>query len=566
MYKIWLSFFIFFIFLIFLLIFSSWDLSPTIDEPIHIISGMENAKGYWKINFEHPPLVKFFSGHFLKFFGIKLREDLVLKYQKNPNLENLYELLRSTFENPKETMKILRISRLSPIIFYIFLILFSYLWVKNLFSHKRAIILIILIGLNPIILSNGAIVHTDIPMVSLLVISGYFFWLFYEKNLNRYLFLSSIFFGFALTTKYSALLFFPIFIFLLLLNKNLSFYLKLRNCFLFSFFTFLIIFFVLLLSSYKNKKEDMEKAIFVSSLELPCNNSLREDFKERALNLNKIPLISPYLIGIYRVYFHNKYCSPLNYFKGRFYEKGNIFYFPLAFFIKNNLGFILLFIFSLFLAFKYNSKKNFLFLYIFLYYFLLSLSSTYNIGVRHLIPAIISLSFFISKHIFIENIKKPIYNSISYILIFIFFLETIINYPNYMEHFNLLISKNRGSYMINDSNYDWGQKIYKLYLYSKEKNKKINCFLYGFSEPFLKEGNLEELKPNFPLEKGYYAISDFYEKIFLSFEIYGIESNSILLKENLKITYLLYGSSLKKILRRGKLIKDFKSIRVYLLE
>ncbi len=566
MHKIWLSFFLFFIFLIFLMIFSNWNISPTIDEPIHIISGMENVEGYWKTNFEHPPLLKFFSGYLLKFFGIKLKKDLMAKYQKEPNLENLYELLKGTFENPKDTMKILRISRLSPFFFYILLILFSYLWAKDIFSHKRALILIMLVGLNPIVLANGALVHTDVPLASLLVVSGYFFWLFYEKNSKKNLFLSSIFFGFALATKYSALLFFPIFVFLLFLKKRIKLYRKLINCFLFSTFAILVIFFVLLLSSYKNKKEEMERAIFVSALELPCENNLKEDFKERALNLNKITLISPYLIGIYRVYFHNKYCAPLNYFKGRFYEKGYIFYFPLAFLIKNNLGFILIFIFSLFLALKYGTQRDFFFLYISLYYFLLSLSSNYNIGVRHLIPAIIFLSFFISNHIFIDYLKKRAYILIPYILIFIFFLETVISYPNYMEHFNLLISKNRGSYLINDSNYDWGQKIYKLYLYSKEKNIKINCFLYGFSEPFLKEGNLEELKPNFFLEKGYYAISDYYENIFLSFERYGIDTNSILLKENLKVTYLLYRTPLKEILSRGKLVKDFNSIRVYLLE
>ena len=99
-----------------------------------------------------------------------------------------------------------------PIVFFNFLML-PLIWylLKKLFDKKVALLAIGLIALNPILIGIGQIVNPDATLWSTALISVLSFFLYLKTNKSRYIYLSGLFLGLALLSKYFASIFFVLF-------------------------------------------------------------------------------------------------------------------------------------------------------------------------------------------------------------------------------------------------------------------------------------------------------------------------------------------------------------------
>ena len=151
--------------------------------------------------------------------------------------------------------------RVVPTLSFLFVILLSFYWMKTagLFTQKNDYLKFLLLLLSiPVINVFLTISFPDPIMICMLMTSGFFFSLYLERqkssNLNQYFlwYTSVVFFGFALLSKYNAILFglgVLIFLFLSKKQKNNILYTK---HFIFSLLLILVIFYPVIFWNMQN--------------------------------------------------------------------------------------------------------------------------------------------------------------------------------------------------------------------------------------------------------------------------------------------------------------------------
>jgi 4-amino-4-deoxy-L-arabinose transferase-like glycosyltransferase len=183
-----------------------------------------------------------------------------------------------------------------------------------------------------------------------------------------------------------------------------------------------------------------------------------------------------------------------DYLLGAWSQEGWWYYYPLAFFFKSPLAFVLLTAASAGLALKCWKSMGPIERIPWIaagVYLLIAMSSHVNIGVRHLLPVFPLLCVGIGCAF--RRIKNPVANKAAFILLGWQTLAAIFAYPLYIQYFSEAIGgmKNGQKYLI-DSNYDWGQDAKRLKEFL-EKRGINHIYLDYFGTQY----NIEYLKiPN----------------------------------------------------------------------
>jgi hypothetical protein len=213
---------------------------------------------------------------------------------------------------------------------------------------------------------------------------------------------------------------------------------------------------------------------------------------------------------------------------GRFTNQSFTEYFPITYILKEHLG-ILAIIMSLVLVsiallirairhkkWKLNRKWLLKYWYewivitMILLYWFISIRGNLNLGIRHILPAVI-LTYIIVA-IGIVRILLPL--KFSKIILGIFFLwyigTALLAYPSYISHLNVLAGYNQGYQIFTDSNLDWGQDLKRLHIWTKEQNIDtlyIDYFGTGDIKYYLPDINIIPVKSSDGPKIGYTAIS-----------------------------------------------------------
>ncbi len=217
------------------------------------------------------------------------------------------------------------------------------------------------------------------------------------------------------------------------------------------------------------------------------------------------------------------------YFLGEVSRFGWRNYFPIVYFIKEPLawwGLVLVAIFTvigqltrggvgtfhrLSADWQTSSRDYFLknhftefamILWIFIYWYI-SINSTLNIGVRHLLPtypfAILLVSGQLSR--ILAHLKKTSARSLVFVPSFLIFsllawyvVENIRTYPFYLTYFNQTVGGPSGGHnYVVDSNLDWGQDLKRFSQWVEKNNlPKIELDYFGWAEPSYYLGNTYE--------------------------------------------------------------------------
>lgn len=504
--------------------------SLTFDERAHIPAGYSYVRyGDIRLNPEHPPFLKDLAGLPLLF----LQPQFPLQSEEWINGPNEQWEIGSMFLNctrPElacnDTFALTFWSRAPFVFVSLALAFFLFRWTRKISGPLAGLMALALMIGDPNMLAHNHLVTTDVGIAAFLFFVFYFFLEFLKNPSWKNTWLLAVFFTLVQLVKFSAVLLFPLFgffiltyaLFLPIVNDSSQTRWKIflqyvgKSLFVLAFYAVVVY-----------------VVYFFHTLTTPVSHILGTAymmFPERALGplaraiveyTSSIDILKPYaayLLGVLMV-FGRVAGGNTHYFLGSVQADAQMSYFPVVFFAKETVPFILLLVVSVFYAtfrgirsyisppehqqntFKARFFRHIDSIVIFsfvLMYSLLSIFGNLNIGFRHLFPIIPFLYLWIAKTIW-TMLKDPRLSSDTKkiagvgvsLLIFIQILIPFLHYPYYLPYYNELAGGTKQGYLIaTDSNYDWGQdlgrleKFVSLHNYCVQENiqRTLDCSLY----------------------------------------------------------------------------------------
>ncbi len=534
------------------------DDSLTFDEVAHILAGYSYVSEFdYRLNPEHPPLVKVLSGIPLLFLHLNFETTQELWNEVNQwgeykQWQAGHHLLHEAGNNVDQ---IALFARLPIILISVGLALLLFWWGKKIGGIATGIFALLLYVFDPNIIGHSHLVTTDIGIAAATTLAFYFFLNFVRNPSWKNAILTGLTLGIAQITKFSAILLVIFFVLLLITfvifklidvkNNKISF---ISGYLAKSLLIGIVIFFTIWLT-YIPFTFNMPTTV-LSTLAPAKINPDTSIIDEKALdfvlwsNENSITRsLGTYVYGV--MYVKNRVAGGNGaYFMGEVSDKAFPNYFPVAFLTKQTLFHLFFYVFAIsaFIILTYQnilklfSQKiglsassgrkyvlhNFteisLLLFV-IFYFYISITGNLNIGFRHLFP-IMPLIYLITAKVCVDIYSKLINEkriiAVRYIFIAIIALmisETVMQFPYYISYFNQTVGGPKNGYkIITDSNADWGQDLKRLeeYLDKHPEIDKIRVHYFGGDRPQNRLGKdrfIEWWDSKRPIEKGYYAIS-----------------------------------------------------------
>ncbi|MFA6391432.1 MAG: glycosyltransferase family 39 protein [Patescibacteria group bacterium] len=516
--------------------------SQTIDEGSHLASGYSYiTTGNFKLNPEHPPLIKEISAIPLLFLPIEAPLN-------HPSWEeqNQWEFGRQfLYNNTADADLILLLGRIPTMLLSLLLGVLIYKWATRIWGRNTGLIALILYVFEPNILAHSRYVTTDLGATLLFFLTIYCLDRYFISFSRKSLFLFVFVFAVAQFVKFSAIIlyiFFIIFTILKTIHKKTS-------QFTFSHFSKIILLLLLMTFILGSFVYGFSRTIPFTDPDVQYFYNNKISAEELAELQNNDPLIAKlrsladpstktgsmlyriaentavpgyyYIKGLFTLFSHN-YWGHMSYLNGNFSNVGFWNYFPVTFLIKTPLAMIIILSLGIYLFFFRHYKKNtiskikndlinlipsknikhklhfrellaniakfyrnipftyWLLILTPILYFLWSMTSKINIGHRHVLiiyPFLILLSARVITYLF-QNRNRYI-KILSFILLSWYIVSTILIYPNFLAYFNESIGgPKNGSKYVTDSNIDWGQDVIKLKRYLDANNINEYYFTY----------------------------------------------------------------------------------------
>ncbi len=475
--------------------------SLTMDELAHLPAGYSYlTQQDMRLNPEHPPLIKDLAALPLLFIkDIKFPSE-IKAWQEDINGQwefGSHFLYQS--DNPAE--KMIFWGRIPMILILILLGFYIFKWARELFGNKAALLALFFFSFSPTFLAHGRLVTTDVGAAAGVFIATYYFIKALKWPNKRNIILAGVALGIAELCKFSVILLLPFFVFLALawwLVKLGSWKRTLKILVL-----ILVIGYLLIWPVYQYH-------VWGYPEERQVNDA--QDFLAAYPDLIKQPIIwaadkpilrpyAQYLTGLFMV-FHRASFGHTTYFLGEVSNLGWKNYFPVVYSIKVPLAFHLLTLIALLYA-AYQIKRplwlrnhfpEFAMLVFIGIYWLTSLTSSLNIGVRHLLP-VFPFAFLLVSGMVINFTGKAPFSKLKYVGLALLLLWQVASvasiYPHFLAYFNELVGgPDRGYVYTVDSNLDWGQDLKRLKSWVEKKGiDKVYVDYFGGSSPeyYLKE-------------------------------------------------------------------------------
>ena len=320
---------------------------------------------------------------------------------------------------------------------------------------------LVLLAFDPNVLAHMRLVTTDLGLAAAATIAGFALWHYFQRPSIARAAVGGIGLGLLLNTKFTALLFLPLFGLVALLGvvlsrRNRSFGTRALPISLAwkSLMVYVVLGFLALWIGNGVQTGQLSSSLpFVGSLggaDVPLS-----DYLDQLLDIgNRLEVSTP------------------SFLLGRYSDSGWWFYFPVAFLAKTPLPTLLLLasalIFSLRELMRGSPEARFDTAALLIPpagYFAIALTTDINLGYRHLLPVLPFLSVFIGttlgeKLATAELTRRRVWPVATGILVGWLIVATIAIYPHYLAFFNVLVGgPNNGWRVLVDSNLDWGQDL-----------------------------------------------------------------------------------------------------------
>ncbi|MBP6855458.1 MAG: glycosyltransferase family 39 protein [Candidatus Pacebacteria bacterium] len=499
--------------------------SAIMDELAHIPAGYGYVSQFdYRLNPEHPPLVKALSALPLLFIHPTFPINASAWQQDVNGQWVMGSLFMYWSGNNADT--IIFLSRLFPIILMLILIAVVFFWARTLVGPWWALIPTFLTGLSPHFLAHGHYVTTDIGATLGIVCALFAFTRFLNHQTKKTLIVAGLLFGVAQLMKFSSVLLIPLMLVIAFLywcawckEKKLRFF-SLRNMeqgfgllvrligiFIVGFLLVWVVYGLFTLQ-YPPEKQTADTAFLLGSFSGGSRGSLAQSClpptmrcaAELDIWMADIPVLRSfghYLLGVLMV-MQRASGGNTAYFLGNVGAGGWWYYFPVVYFFKESLPALCMIALGLVAAlwrmikpaghlprqkwYSYillNTSECVMIGFVLLYW-AYSIKSPLNIGVRHILPTIpfmyilatVSIKKILAKRA--QRAEGKISTTVVFGVVFALLLlwvaaETTRAYPYYLSYFNQMGGGvSEGWRKVTDSNYDWGQDLKRLQLFTQE--------------------------------------------------------------------------------------------------
>lgn len=497
--------------------------SAIMDELAHIPAGYGYVKYLdYRLNPEHPPLVKVLSALPLSFMNLNFPLDS--SYWKSDVNGQWAVGTQFLYESGNNADEILKWARLGPMLLTLILIVFIYLWTKELLGPWWALLPASLFAFSPTVLAHGHYVTTDIGAALGIFISIYYFIKYHLEPRRKNLIIAGFAFGIAQLLKFSAVILIPYFILLLIFFYGAGVYRnwraiggifkRFKNLLLIFLIGFLLVypFYFVTTLNYPPEKQRADTDFILTSFAggKPSEGEICNPARclaEFDIWASDKPFLRPYaeyLLGVLMV-LQRSAGGNTTYFMGEVSASGWWYYFPLTYLMKEPLPILALMLLALIIS-LFNMRRalkekrptfadylethpgEFAMLLFVIAYGAYSINSTLNIGIRHLLPMMpfmyiltaSGLKRWFKSNFFKQQIKLGVI-----MLLLIWFASDIgFNYPYYLSYFNQGFGTKNGWQYVTDSNYDWGQDLKRLKTFVELNGiNKIAVYYFGGGNP-----------------------------------------------------------------------------------
>ncbi|HEB01515.1 MAG TPA: glycosyltransferase family 39 protein, partial [Candidatus Portnoybacteria bacterium] len=516
------------------------DDSAIMDEVAHTPAGYSYlTQKDARLNPEHPPLIKDLSAIPLLFMDLNFPSEHKA-WQEDVNGQwsfGFYFL----YQSGNDADQILFWSRIPMILLMLLLGFYIFKWTRELFGRSVALLVLFLYSLSPTIITHGRFVTTDLAVAAGIFIATYYFIKYLQNPSKKNLLLAGIVFGLALLTKFSAFLLVPFFFFLIivwLILKGKKEWLRNSWRYLRGFILIGLISLAIIGPVYQYHVLNYPPERQVRDTESLLSSHGQRWLVETIIWMADKPILrayAQYFLGLAMV-IQRAAGGNTTYFFGEVSAEGWWYYFPLVYLIKVPLAMHFLTLVALLfvvwqikkpfwrkpgrrlLSWSKNHFSEMAMLAFIILYWAVSIRSTLNIGVRHVLPTFPFIYILVSGQIsqignYLKNKSRKLLMAgygVLAVCLFWYLAANLLVYPHYLAYFNETTGGPKEGYKYAvDSNLDWGQDLKRLAQWVDEKGiDKIKVDYFGGAVPgyYLKDKFTPLLREEGP-QKGWIAVS-----------------------------------------------------------
>jgi hypothetical protein len=494
------------------------DDSPTLDEAYHLFAGSEYvADGTYWLNLEHPPLIKGLGAWALR--GLRLLSPSLGRAPLDHSPHANYS--RFLYGNRVPADRIVSAGRRPFPWLLAALVVLVYVITRQVFSRAAAPLAAGLIALEPNLVANAGVVHTDMGATLTMLAALAAGLLAARRRHVIWWLLAGFLLGLSLVTKFSAVLLVPLVLVLPLFSWMLESprppIAAARDRFVGAVaavaVALLVVWGTYAASMRNMTSENARHAVH----EFLSRRGADAKTLERFARLSDfVPPLGHYAAGLEGISLFSRNGRGANYFRGRISESGFPAYFPVAFLIKTSPALLVLVALLPFFARReLLSYQTLGFLLPAAGLLLMAMGSKFNIGVRHILP-LYPLLVIPAAGAAARRLGPKALTALTAVLLASAGVSLASIHPYEFTYFNASVGgPARGIEWLSDSNLDWGQDLKRLsgFLRAKgwEKDTTIVAYSGVATNYYLPEARLlvsgESLRP------GRYAVSALVETV-----------------------------------------------------
>jgi hypothetical protein len=493
--------------------------SPTMDEPFHTLAAAEYAiAGTYNANLEHPPLVKLLSGFAVRAAGARA-----------PRMDEPFSMRTAEQPRPFAFRSTLTPERLfgaarAPVVALFFaLVLVVGGAVRRFSGNAAGLLAAALVAFEPNLVAHAGVVHTDLAAAL-----GFFGTLtlcvlaLERRSLALWAGAGAAL-GASLAAKFSCVLLVPMVAVLALVGLfrerraaaregRRASALPATGLVLAAVAAAAVLLGCYAVAMRNMSTRDAEGAvrIFLASREAPPSTV------DRLVAISRVSKeAGHYAAGLAGIAVQNRTGGGVNFLCGKLSVDGFWNYFFVAFAVKSALGFLGVVAAAFVLAAVKRDRLTLAFWALaapVLYLFLTGMATSYNIGIRHMLPVYPLLAAAAVIAVF-RALPPRLAAAALTAGVAIQAAETLAVHPHELSFFNAAAGgPSRGAAWLNDSNLDWGQDLARVAARLRADGEETGTTVayFGGADPayYLPNARLFEGARD-PLPPGRYAVSEF---------------------------------------------------------
>ena len=462
--------------------------NATVDEPVHLAAGWMWLSGSYNIDLGHPPLARVLAALPLRLAGVPdppVTDDAsrghFLLYHGDRYLKNLAR------------------ARIGNLLLLILAIVAVAEQARRAFGEVAAVWATALFTTLPPVLGHAGLMTTDLAATATLPLALLALDRFLDAATLRRGAVLGLAVALGVLAKFSFLLYFPATAVVLLAVRR-----RLPTSWRASAMAALVAF-VVSWGGYQFEFRPVSTVFKGASffLQMMVPEAARPMVRQISDN---IPIPAPALaIGV-GILHHHDLVGHHSFFLGEVGSEGWWSYFPVVFFFKTPLPFLLLAAGGIVLAFR--RRRGIEHALIPLAILLVAMTASINIGVRHVLPMYASLSViagFGAAELW-KRARAPFARvGVGALLVWLY-VGVAMQHPDYLAWFNEAAGRKPWR-VVTDSNLDWGQDLLRLERVMRELKIERVWIRYSTGAPFERHGIAHDLLPDHPVS-GWIAIGE----------------------------------------------------------